>query len=217
MLTIRQQHTLYLSSVSKHALLVLGCANTAFIFIFLPARTCFFCVYSLPSVWLAIIFERSPQLNSYINYCFGGRQGGFTMGVMHIGAPACGMNAAVRSFVRNCIYRGDIVYGIHDGVEGLIEGNVSYPTEEKLEEKKTNFDTKMIMQCSCRQVQKMTWSEVSGWVGQGGAFLGTKRTLPEKHLSQVAAKLREFGIQGLLVIGGFEVNHKYQSQAQYGA
>lgn len=51
---------------------------------------------------------------------------------MHIGAPACGMNAAVRSFVRNCIYRGDTVYGIHDGVEGLIAGNVSlfwYGTE----------------------------------------------------------------------------------------
>lgn len=44
---------------------------------------------------------------------------------MHIGAPACGMNAAVRSFVRNCIYRGDTVYGIHDGVEGLVAGNVS--------------------------------------------------------------------------------------------
>lgn len=44
---------------------------------------------------------------------------------MHIGAPACGMNAAVRSFVRNCIYRGDTVYGIHEGVEGLVAGNVS--------------------------------------------------------------------------------------------
>lgn len=44
---------------------------------------------------------------------------------MHIGAPACGMNSAVRSFVRNCIYRGDTVYGIHDGVEGLVAGNVS--------------------------------------------------------------------------------------------
>lgn len=43
---------------------------------------------------------------------------------MHVGAPACGMNAAVRSFVRNCIYRGDTVVGIHDGIEGLIEGNV---------------------------------------------------------------------------------------------
>ena len=36
------------------------------------------------------------------------------------------MNAAVRSFVRNCIYRGDTVYGIHDGIEGLIEGQVSW-------------------------------------------------------------------------------------------
>lgn len=46
------------------------------------------------------------------------------MAVMHIGAPACGMNAAVRSFVRNCIYRGDVVFGIHDGIEGLIAGNI---------------------------------------------------------------------------------------------
>lgn len=46
------------------------------------------------------------------------------MAVMHIGAPACGMNAAVRSFVRNCIYRGDTVLGIHDGIEGLIAGNI---------------------------------------------------------------------------------------------
>lgn len=43
---------------------------------------------------------------------------------MHIGAPACGMNAAVRSFVRNGIYRGDTVMGIHDGIEGLIAGNI---------------------------------------------------------------------------------------------
>ena len=47
------------------------------------------------------------------------------MGVMHVGAPACGMNAAVRSYVRNCIYRGDSVFGIHDGFDGLAEGNVS--------------------------------------------------------------------------------------------
>lgn len=43
---------------------------------------------------------------------------------MHIGAPACGMNAAVRSFVRNGIYRGDTVLGIHDGIEGFISGNI---------------------------------------------------------------------------------------------
>ncbi len=61
----------------------------------------------------------------YSNSIFIWLQEGYTLAVMHIGAPACGMNAAVRSFVRNCIYRGDTVYGIHDGVEGLVAGNVS--------------------------------------------------------------------------------------------
>lgn len=52
------------------------------------------------------------------------QQAVYRMAVMHIGAPACGMNAAVRSFVRNCIYRGDQVFGIHDGIEGLMAGNI---------------------------------------------------------------------------------------------
>ncbi|KAI9560175.1 hypothetical protein GHT06_014186 [Daphnia sinensis] len=108
---------------------------------------------------------------------------GYTLGVMHVGAPACGMNAAVRSFVRNCIYRGDTVIGIHDGVEGLIEGNV----------------------------QPLGWSDVTGWVGQGGAFLGTKRTLPEGKFPEVAASLRTHNIQALLLIGGFEA---YQTVLQ---
>ncbi|KAG1680856.1 ATP-dependent 6-phosphofructokinase [Nymphon striatum] len=102
--------------------------------------------------------------------------GGFTLAVLNVGAPACGINAAVRSFVRNCLYRGDIVYGIHDGIDGLIEGNF----------------------------QAMAWNDVSGWVGQGGAYLGTKRTLPTDNLGQVATRLKEYNIQGLLLIGGFE-------------
>lgn len=104
---------------------------------------------------------------------------GYRLAVMHIGAPACGMNAAVRSFVRNCIYRGDVVYGIHDGIEGLIAGNI----------------------------KEMGWSDVTGWVGQGGAFLGTKRTLPECKFNEIASRLKEFKIQGLLIIGGFEAYH----------
>ncbi|XP_050517978.1 ATP-dependent 6-phosphofructokinase isoform X2 [Diabrotica virgifera virgifera] len=105
---------------------------------------------------------------------------GYVMAVIHVGAPACGMNAAVRSFVRNCIYRGDTVIGIHDGWEGLLAGNV----------------------------KKMAWSDVTGWVGQGGAYLGTKRSLPTNKLDQVAKRLVEYGIQALLIIGGFEA---YQS------
>jgi len=117
--------------------------------------------------------------------------GGYNLAIMHVGAPACGMNAAVRSFVRNCIYRGDTVYGIHDGFDGLIEGNV----------------------------KEMTWSEVTGWIGQGGAFLGTKRTLPEKYLEQVAARFREFKLHSLMIVGGFEAYHSltqlYEARGKY--
>ncbi|RZC32655.1 PFK domain containing protein, partial [Asbolus verrucosus] len=101
---------------------------------------------------------------------------GFTLAVMHIGAPACGMNAVVRSFVRNCIYRGDTVLGIQDGIEGLIAGNI----------------------------KKMNWSDVTGWVSIGGANLGTKRTLPGSRMGLIASRFTEFKINGLLIIGGFE-------------
>ncbi|CAH1101013.1 unnamed protein product [Psylliodes chrysocephalus] len=101
---------------------------------------------------------------------------GYVMAVMHIGAPCCGMNAAVRSFVRNCIYRGDTVLGIQDGIEGLLAGNI----------------------------KKMGWSDVTGWVNQGGALLGTKRLLPGGRLDDVAKVLEEYKIQSLLIIGGFE-------------
>ncbi|CAG4964875.1 unnamed protein product [Colias eurytheme] len=116
---------------------------------------------------------------------------GLTLAIMHVGAPACGMNAAVRSFVRNCIYRGDTVLGIHDGVEGFISGNIV----------------------------KMEWSDVTGWVAQGGAFLGTKRTLPGDKKGEIAARIKQFNIQGLLIIGGFEAYQAgleiYESRAQF--
>jgi 6-phosphofructokinase 1 len=47
---------------------------------------------------------------------------------------------------------------------------------------------------------------VTGWVAQGGAFLGTKRTLPGDKKKEIAARIKQFNIQGLLIIGGFEVN-----------
>ncbi|XP_035211400.1 ATP-dependent 6-phosphofructokinase-like isoform X1 [Stegodyphus dumicola] len=115
-----------------------------------------------------------------------GKKKGYTLAVMHVGAPCCGMNAAVRSFVRNCLFRGDTVYGIHDGIEGLIEGNI----------------------------QTMNWSDVTGWVGQGGAFLGTKRTLPDQYMDQVVEQLKKFHIQALLVIGGFEAFHSVLQLAE---
>ncbi|CAL4171517.1 unnamed protein product, partial [Meganyctiphanes norvegica] len=118
-------------------------------------------------------------------------QSGFNMGVMCIGAPACGMNAAVMSYVRNCVYKGDTVLGIHDGIDGLVEGNI----------------------------HEIKWSEVTGWVSQGGSFLGTKRTLPQDQMDQVAARFREFKLHSLLVIGGFEAYHSvlqmYEARGKY--
>lgn len=52
----------------------------------------------------------------------------------------------------------------------------------------------------------MGWADVTGWVAQGGAILGTKRTLPKARMAQVAARLAEFKVHGLLIIGGFEVS-----------
>merc|ERR1719300_1931306 len=101
---------------------------------------------------------------------------GWNLAVMHIGAPCCGMNAAVRSFTRNCIYSGNNPYGIHNGIDGLIAG----------------------------EVKPIAWSDVTGWVCEGGALLGTKRTLPEQDFHACAEQLKKHNIQGLVVIGGFE-------------
>uniref|UniRef100_A0A6Q2XKV0 ATP-dependent 6-phosphofructokinase n=1 Tax=Esox lucius TaxID=8010 RepID=A0A6Q2XKV0_ESOLU len=46
-------------------------------------------------------------------------QSGRTMAVLNVGAPAAGMNAAVRSAVRVALACGHQVYGVNDGFEGL--------------------------------------------------------------------------------------------------
>lgn len=46
------------------------------------------------------------------------------MAVMNVGAPAAGMNAAVRSTVRIGLIQGNRVLVVHDGFEGLAKGQV---------------------------------------------------------------------------------------------
>ena len=102
--------------------------------------------------------------------------GGRNLAVMNVGAPCCGANAAIRSFVRTCISGGHNAFGIQTGVEGLIKG----------------------------EIHLMKWGDVNGWVSQGGALLGTKRTLPAGKFEEIAQQLQKFNIQGLMIIGGFE-------------
>jgi len=46
---------------------------------------------------------------------------------------------------------------------------------------------------------------VAGWIGLGGARLGTNRTMPDKNTIGICAEqLKKHGIQGLVIIGGFE-------------
>ncbi|VDN00772.1 unnamed protein product [Thelazia callipaeda] len=103
----------------------------------------------------------------------------YNFAVINVGAPAGGMNAVVRSFVRMGIYHHCKVYGVKNSFEGLAKGDL----------------------------KEMLWGDVNNWVMHGGSFLGTKKQLPEKNMDQVAATLQKFNIHGLLIVGGFEAYH----------
>nr|CAD7456863.1 unnamed protein product [Timema tahoe] len=101
----------------------------------------------------------------------------FTVGLLHVGRPSCGMNAAVWAAVRKFSYHGYKVVGIRYGIEGFVKGDL----------------------------QEMSWSSVSGWVTKGGANLGISSTVAcSSHDEIIALRLRENKIQALLFIGGFE-------------
>uniref|UniRef100_A0A6I8N7E7 6-phosphofructokinase n=1 Tax=Ornithorhynchus anatinus TaxID=9258 RepID=A0A6I8N7E7_ORNAN len=109
----------------------------------------------------------------------------FNVAVLNVGAPAAGMNAAVRSAVRVGITEGHKMFAVTDGFEGFSRG----------------------------QVKEITWGDVGGWTGQGGSILGTKRTLPAKYLEQIAEQMRTHNINALLVIGGFETCDRIKQSA----
>eukprot|EP00795_Rhopilema_esculentum_P008053 gene8053-13967_t len=102
---------------------------------------------------------------------------GYTLAVMNVGAPAGGMNPATKACVRSALNQGHSVLAISDGFDGLIKG----------------------------QVRLLGWNDVDKWSNLGGSNLGVTRTLPSKAgLAAVNDRLSEFGIQGLLIVGGFE-------------
>jgi 6-phosphofructokinase 1 len=96
--------------------------------------------------------------------------------VLNAGAPAPGMNTAVRSAVRLGIDKGHTILGVHGGLQGLIDGDI----------------------------QEMNWMSVNGWAPRGGSELGTGRKLPAgKELYSIARNIEELDIQSLLIIGGW--------------
>ncbi|XP_066056520.1 ATP-dependent 6-phosphofructokinase, platelet type isoform X2 [Chamaea fasciata] len=100
----------------------------------------------------------------------------FNVAVLNVGAPAAGMNAAVRAAVRVGMTEGHKIFAVIDGFEGFARG----------------------------KIKEISWGDVGGWTGQGGSILGTKRTLPAKYLEKIAEQMRTNNINALMVIGGFE-------------
>lgn len=97
--------------------------------------------------------------------------------VLTSGGDAPGMNAAIRAVVRTGIARGYEVYGVRRGYNGLLN----------------------------KEIDKMTFHDVSEKLQHGGTFLFTARSAEfgEDAGKQKAAKIcEELGIETLIVIGG---------------
>lgn len=99
------------------------------------------------------------------------------IGVLTSGGDAPGMNAAIRAVVRAAIFNGCEAYGIYDGYEGLIEGNIV----------------------------RMHSHDVSNIIQRGGTILKTARSeefrTPEGR-TKAYEKMQKLGIDALVVIGG---------------
>lgn len=106
------------------------------------------------------------------------------------GAPAPGMNTAVRAAVRMAIDQGHTVMAVRNGFEGLIRN----------------------------EMQEFGWMDVHGWGAIGGSQLGVSRRVPSaSELYAIARTLEAQGIEGLLVIGGwsaYEAAYKLYSQRE---
>ena len=118
----------------------------------------------------------------------------FRLAVVHGGGPAPGMNTAVRAAVRLGLDRGYSVLAVKNGFRGLRGGDI----------------------------QEMGWMDVSGWVSDGGAEMGTNRYVPRGgEIAQIAEQIAAHRIDGLLMAGGwsgYEAAHVlHQHRNQYSA
>ncbi|MFK7931424.1 MAG: 6-phosphofructokinase, partial [Myxococcota bacterium] len=106
--------------------------------------------------------------------------------VLHVGAPAPGMNAVVASVTRSALARGWRAIGAYDGLRGLSQG----------------------------QTTDLHWMSVDGWVSRGGASLGTNRDSAD--CAPLVPRLKELGIRAVVVVGGFEAIDVAESLYAYG-
>ncbi|KAF2745181.1 6-phosphofructokinase [Sporormia fimetaria CBS 119925] len=105
------------------------------------------------------------------------------IGIIHVGAPAGGMNAATRAAVAYCLARGHQPVALHNGFPGIIRHHSDKPVGA---------------------VRDIPWVEAETWASKGGSEIGTNRGLPSEDLETVAHVFQKYEIQALFVVGGFE-------------
>ncbi|PYI11070.1 6-phosphofructokinase PfkA [Aspergillus sclerotiicarbonarius CBS 121057] len=105
------------------------------------------------------------------------------IGIIHVGAPAGGMNQATRAAVTYCLTRGHTPLAIHNGFPGLCRHHDDTPVSS---------------------VREVAWMESDSWVNEGGSDIGTNRGLPGDDLETTAKCFKKFGFDALFVVGGFE-------------
>lgn len=109
------------------------------------------------------------------------------IGFINVGAPAGGMNAAVRAGVAYCLSRGHEPVAIHNGFAGFARHHGDKPLGA---------------------VRPFHWLEVDGWASKGGSEIGTNRELPsESGIETVANLIEQYEFDALFLIGGFEAFH----------
>lgn len=99
------------------------------------------------------------------------------IGILTSGGDSPGMNAAIRAVVRSGLSSGLEVFGIYDGYQGLIDGNI----------------------------KQLNRGDVSNIIIQGGTFLGSARLEEFKLLEvreEAVENLKKHGIEGLVIVGG---------------
>lgn len=109
------------------------------------------------------------------------------IGVINVGAPAGGMNAAVRAAVAYCISRGHEPVAIHNGFAGFARHHDDKPVGA---------------------VRPFNWLEADRWASKGGSEIGTNRELPaESGMELIAELIAKYKFDALFIIGGFEAFH----------
>lgn len=93
------------------------------------------------------------------------------IGIIHVGAPAGGMNAATRAAVAYCMSRGHTPVALHNGFPGLTRHHDDVPTGS---------------------VREFNWLEAESWASKGGSEIGTNRALPSDDFETTAFCFKKY-------------------------